>query len=330
MKPILLSLASLTGLYVALPAQKMPLADESQRQVVVLDVGDLIGKAPPPALVSGRRAATTPSELQRVAAFVRAFAEPALGDGADLQPLGDRHLVVLGSAVQVAATERLVAHARTTRAKQFLLDVRLCTVPGAFFDRELAGKLAVAAGEPGQTGAGPHVAVLDAEAAAAITRAMRQDAQARVLQAPQIVVNTLHSATLQIGEQVSYVRDFEIEIVQGARIADPVVEVLFDGQQVEALCAEVDDGLIGVQMQVIDQSVEKPIRTIPSRVPGIEQELTLQVPRTTGCRGNQTALLPDGATAVMAARKNDGTWLLSLMTVNAIRAAVPIGPGERR
>ena len=62
---------------------------------------------------------------------------------------------------------------------------------------------------------------------------------------------------------------------------------------------------------------------------GSTKEVTVQVPRVTGCRGSQTVELANGATAVMAARKSDGSWLVTLMTLYSIRSA-PAGLPVRR
>ncbi|MGB3968506.1 MAG: hypothetical protein WBO45_17350, partial [Planctomycetota bacterium] len=270
-----------------------------------------------------RSAATEPSDLQRLAAFVRAFA--ATGDaGADLQPLGERHLVTLGTAVQVAAAERLVTWLRRGTDQQFQVDVRLCQVPALVFDREVTPLLQVAGGAPDRT----CNIVLDATAGRGLLVALRQ-AAVPITQFPQVVAPHLDCAQLKVGKQLAYVRDFEIEVVQAAFLANPVIDVLFDGHQVDVLCAETRAGTLGVQLQLVDQVVEQPIPKRTTTVPGTTKEVTVEVPRVTGCRGSMTVEMSNGATALMAARKSDGSWLVTLMTPMMIRSA-PAGLPARR
>lgn len=315
------------------PAQRVPLTDGSGRQIVVLDVADLLPEArglaaaPAPAPANGRAAAATPSSLERLAGFVRTFAAAGADTGADLQPLGDRHLVALGTAEQVAAAERLLVHARATLDLEFQVDLRLCTVPAKVFDEHVAPLLTRAAGAPdaGVTSS----ALVASDAANALRKKIVGADGANLTQFPQIVVPGLHAAKLRVGEEIAYVRDFEIEVVEQAFVANPIVDVLFHGHDVDVLCGPTGSGLLGVQVQIVDQVVERPIQTLATTVPGTTLPVTVQVPRVTGCRGSQTVELRAGATAVMAARKPGGEWLVSLLTVHTIPPAPAPAPAPK-
>jgi hypothetical protein len=298
-----------------LAAQKMPLPDGSQRVVALVDVGDLLGER----AGEGGGGAAPAALLRRLAGFVRAFAAPPLADGTDLQPLGDRHLAVLGAPEQAAAVEKFVASARKARDRQCFLDFKLVEVPEAFFTKELSGKLTVVAGA-GEPAKAPRVAVLATdEDVAALLGAIRAEQGATILQAPKIVAGALQNATIQVGNNIAYVRDFEIEVAEAAFIADPVVDTIWDGVQIEAICGPLADGTIGVQFEVLAQKVERPLPQFETTLPGTTQKVAIQVPRASGCKGSQTVALRDGATAVMAARKNSGTWLVTLLTVSGVK-----------
>lgn len=323
MKPIAASLLLLAPL----AAQKVPLPDGSQRIVAVLDVGDLLLRPPEGegAEVVAARLARAASSLPRIAEFVRAFAEPPLGDAVDLQALGAQFLVALGPPERVAAVEKVLAHARATKANDYYLDLRMLSVTGAVFGKEL---VAAVAALPGAAADAPRVAILDRDAVAKLCKAVAADPACGVVQAPQIVSPSLCHATLAVGKQIAYVRDFTVEVAEAAFVADPIVDTVWHGQRIEAICAELPDGTVGVVMEALDQHVEQPIREIKTKLPGSTQEVTVQVPRTTGCRGRQVAAVPNGATAVMAAKRNDGTWLVTLLTVSKVTP--PAEPVLRR
>jgi hypothetical protein len=321
------STALAASLLAVLPAQRVPMHDGSDRQVVVLEIGDLlpeVGGPQPPAAPRSAGVATPPTEVQRLAAFVRTFVAPLAEAGADLQPLGDRHLVVLGSASQVAAVERLLAHAKTIRDTEFHVDMRLCEVPAAVFDRDVSKLLRKShdTALPEQLST-----VLDPEAARTLVATLRRADQVKVTQFPNQTTPSLKPAKLRLGKQLSYVRDFEVEAVDGAFHANPLVDVVFAGYDIDLICAEIRDGTIGVQMQLVVQEVERPIRKIQTTLPGTTAEVTVEVPRVTGCRGSQTVEMAKGATAVMAARKDGGAWLVTLMTLQHLTsppAAFPV------
>jgi hypothetical protein len=320
MKPLLPLLLAL-----ALPAQKMPLADGSERVVAVLDVGELIAALPDhplgePAPWTG--GATKVEGLQRIATFLRAFSEPPLPE-ADLQPLGGRFLVVLGPPERIATVERLLAHARESAEQQFQVNLRFVSVSAACFERDLRPKIDPNASSP--VAAEPQLAVVSAAEAQAMLRKIKADVDSRIVQAPQVIAPPLLHTVLAVGKQIAYVRDFTLEVVDGAYIANPVVDTIWNGQRLEAICAELPDGTIGVQMEALDQVVEQPIRGVKTTVPGTTFEVTVQVPRASGCRGRQAVALPKGTTAVMAAKKSDGSWLVTLLEPTAIRS----GPAVR-
>jgi hypothetical protein len=315
----------------ALTSQHLPLPGGDQ-QVAVFDVGFLVATpATDAAPTAGRDVAARQDGLHRFVATLRTFgAAGAFGADApaDLQPLGDRHVVALGSAAQVAACERFFAASRAAGRVLFQLDVRICQVTAAHFDRTLANVMTPLDARPGATADAHLVAVLAPATTATVQQALVGDPDTTTLQAPRLVVQNLHHAAMSSGEPIAYVRDFELETVAGAQIANPIVDSVWHGQEIEATCAALDDGTVLVQMAMLDQTVERPLAEFATTVPGTRHACTVQVPRITGTRASQTARLACGGTAVTAARRADGTWLVTLTTVHRV-APEPV-PTERR
>lgn len=306
--------------------QKVALTDGSERQVVVIDVADLLPDnrgIPLPPKPAGRFAAATPTSVQQLATFVRTFVPALREPGADLQALGANHLVLLGTGVQVAAGQQWLRTAQEVLG-QFQVDVRVCEVTPTCFDREVAPLLTKdAAG----ASAMPSTTLLDQAANTALVRALAKEGRGLVTQFPQVVVEGLHRAKLMVGGHVEFVRDFEIEVSGAAFTPVPVKETVFDGHDVEVMVARIAAGKLAVQMQIVDQVVEKPLREVTTTVPGSTLAVTVQVPRVTGCRGSMAVEMANGATALMAARRPDGAWLVTLMTPVEIRSGqwLPVG-----
>lgn len=307
-------------------AQKVALTDGSERQVAVIDVAELLPEnrgIPLPPKPAGRFAAAAPTSVQQLATFVRTFVPALREPGADIQALGESHLVLLGTGVQVAAGQRWLVTAQEPLG-QFQVDVRVCKVTATCFDREVAPLLAKAADGGG---AMLPTTMLDAVATTALVRALAAEGRGLVTQFPQVIVEGLHRAKLRVGKHIEYVRDFEIEVSNATFTPVPVKETLFDGHDVDVMVARIADGKLAVQMQLVDQVVELPLREVATTVPGSTLIVTVQVPRVTGCRGSMAVEMASGATALMAARRPDGSWLLTMMTPMEIQSGqwLPVG-----
>ncbi len=310
MRTMLLVLPTLLGL---LPAQKMPLPDGSGRQLQLFDLDQLL---PPPddetpdqrAAPAGPDAAAHAAEAQAFAALLGRFVEPPLGPGDDCRVLGGRWLAVLGTAQQLASLERLVSTAAAQRDRFVEVEVRLLRVGAAAFAAELQPRLTEVQRD-GETSWETVVGTAGAAelAAAAIAAASEQ------LDAPRLLVAPLQRATMAVKTQTAYIKDFTLTRTAGALIADPVVDVAWDGWEAEVFAAPRADGNLGIACNVTFQQLEQPIAKFETTVPGAKLPLTIQLPRIEGTRLQQTAVLAPGALVVVAARKLDGDWLVALV-----------------
>ncbi len=78
-------------------------------------------------------------------------------------------------------------------------------------------------------GASLQYTLLDDVSVEAIIRAVRKDERSRELTAPKITAFNNQRANIFFANQITYVKDYEIEIAQQAAIADPVPAVVMDG-----------------------------------------------------------------------------------------------------
>lgn len=308
-----------------LPAQKMEMRDGSDRQVVLIDVAGLLPKptdaqlahhAAPP--VGGRLGATTGTELHQLAAFVRAFAPALTAPGADVQPLGEHHLVAMGSPVQVAAADRLLADAREVD-EQFHINVRWCRVPPAVFARLLADRFGKAApGAKARDAAEPRVASIADDDLRVLLRTLSRAERLAVTQAPNPIVPNLQPIRIWVGHRLRYVRDFVVDAANADGMA-PVRDDLEEGFQAEVQCTRAREGTIRVRLQVRDLEVQQPLRDVPIALPGSARQVSVQVPHGTHAASDHALELASAETMLVATPRSDGSWLLTVLTVEAIR-----------
>jgi len=286
-----------TALLAALPAQKIPLPGEGNRQ---LQLFDLLQKPQ-----QQDRAAQT----QAIATFVRTFVQPALRPEDDVQVLGNRWLAVLGDQQQIASAERLLAIAGEHREDLLTIEISLYELTAATFDQVASPLLPKPAG-----GGDTRQLVLAAKDADALTQRLVK-AEVDRLEAPRLSVLPMQKAELRAGEQISYIKDFTITPVAGKQIADPVVDTIWNGIEIELLASFVAKDRVGVACKLAKQEVAKPIAEFTTQLGVGLQPLTVQLPHATGVRLQQTAELAPGSTIAIAAPKTDGGWLLALVTV---------------
>lgn len=292
-------------------AQKLPLPDGTGRVVQLFDLQQLLGpdKAPPAALpVPGLvPPPAQPHASQQIADMLRHFVDPPLGPGDGLEVLGKRWLTVLGSPVQVASAERLLALATARRDAPIVVQVELLQLPDKAFGEHVKARLAQVV-RGAQVG---YEAVLEAGAAKEFTAALAKVDHDR-MEAPQLSVLPLQGAILSMQNQTAYVKDFVCTRVGDTVVADPVVDVVWDGNRTDVCATFLPDGMLGVWCDVTFQEVEKPIATFETKLGlGVGKPATIQMPRVTGTRLQQTVVLGAESLVVLATQKVDGTWVLA-------------------
>lgn len=62
-----------------------------------------------------------------------------------------------------------------------------------------------------------------------ILRAIKKDAQVEVMTAPRLTTFNTQRSNITVVNQISYIRDFDVEVAQSAYIADPVIGIVQDG-----------------------------------------------------------------------------------------------------
>jgi hypothetical protein len=294
-----------------LVAQKLLLPDGSDRILQLFDLRPVLGEDKQgPKLVVPAPVIKEPAPVHRshhAADMVRRFLEPALGPGDDCKVLGDRWLSVLGSPVQIAGVERLLALAAREREQETTIEVKLELMQ---FDDKAFGTVKEGLAEVVRGTRVDHEAVLDADAARAFEAKIQPLAGER-LQAPHLLVLPLQHSSMSLRRSSSYVKDFVCTRVGDNVVAEPVVDVVWDGNRTEVCATLLPDGMLGVWCDVTVQEVEQPIAEFQTTVGLLKTPVTIQLPRVTGARFEQTAVLAPGALIVVATQKVDGSWLLA-------------------
>ncbi|MBL8751690.1 MAG: hypothetical protein JNK15_00200 [Planctomycetes bacterium] len=299
-------------------AQKMNAADGSGRIVQVFDLHELRPVDPDepdqpakPGLPTGEIRATSPG--QHVADALRRFVDPPLGADDDLRGLGSRWLVMLGSPEQLASFERLWRAAQKRKEDVVDVQLRLYTIDAKKF-AAIKDKL-VAVERPG--GIGYEMVAADKQATAIATALEAADGDS--FEAPRLAVFPLQNASMSVKDQTSYVKDFTLTRVGDQAIADPVVDIVWDGYSIEVISTWLPDGLLGVSIDVQVQDLQRPIPKFETTLQAGLPPVQIQLPRVTGLRLRQTAALAKDSLAVLAASKADGKWIVATMRATALK-----------
>jgi hypothetical protein len=281
----------------ALAAQTQPAAGDA-RTVVVYDLG---AEAPGPDIVLRAEGDSQPAEWAQssrpatVAQMVRAFVQPPLAANEDVQPLGERWLVLLCRAEQHAWLERYLAAAKRHHDQTITMQCELFAMPEISY----LEKVAPALSQPGKP-AGSASILAPGEGTDAFRKALTADATCESLAAPKLTVRPLESASMSLLQQTSYVRDFEVEVQKAAFIANPVIDVVQDGVTIEAAAAIVQEGVAGVSLKVSVSDLKKPIPEVTTNLGGTTLPVKIQLPQLITTQARAAVELPRGHTVVFA------------------------------
>lgn len=318
---------------VAAPAQRMQLGDGSGREVVVVDVGDLVDFAgrdqgPDLKLPDSAKLLAEPLEawtVSRLASLARVAAGSDSAKG-ELQPLGERHLVALGDAQWIGGVEGFLRDARANAKVQFFVEVTVFEVDDASKVWEFTGPKVVVpnprSGEAEADGAAASDAmfVLDGDAAAKFAEAVAA-ARANALGTPRLIVHNLRLASMAHEEQITYVRDFTVRKEAGVSIAEPVIDTVLAGTRIETVCCLDKQGKVLVDLTFRNQVVDRPLAEFKTKLGATGQEVTIQLPQVIGCKASLKLLMTPGSTVVVPCKrdaKRDGRVLLVMAKVQRV------------
>jgi type II secretory pathway component GspD/PulD (secretin) len=132
-----------------------------------------------------------------------------------------------------------------------------------------------------------------------ILRAVEKDERIQTLNAPRLMVHDTQRAHLTVLNQVSYVRDFEVEVSQAATIADPVIDVIQDGVILDVLpIVSADRRFVTMELRPTVAQLDRPITQFSTSL-GNGNPVILQLPTLRVQRVRTTVTVPDGGVLLL-------------------------------
>jgi type II secretory pathway component GspD/PulD (secretin) len=136
-----------------------------------------------------------------------------------------------------------------------------------------------------------------------ILRAVTKSERVQIVTAPRLLVFNTARANLTVMNQIAYVQDFDVEIAQGASIADPVVNVVQDGVILDVRpVVSADRRFITLEVRPTVATLRRPIAEITTTLGGASS-VTIQLPELEIARVRTSVPMPDGGTVMLGGMK---------------------------
>lgn len=279
----------------AVPASSAPAVDESAATgVPVLHKLPLLSH-----LFEPREKTVVPAgpkaRLAAIADLMREFVEPRLDERDEIQVVGDGSIVVLASPAQHTWIKRWLTAARAAPEEFLEVEVTFYALTPAGYTAHLAPVLARAP-QPTQVRVDPNLraqSLLLAPGAEteAFLAALAKAEGVDIVSAPRVLARMRESADVRTGEQVAYIKDFEVERTPTAIIANPVVGTVWDGLGFSIIGTPLFSGHLGLQIEAIVADLARPIPTFETTL-GVGAPVTIQLPRVRIARVRAAVELP--------------------------------------
>jgi len=164
------------------------------------------------------------------------------------------------------------------------------------YDRTLGGR------NGGLTNAGGlslQYAFLDDTEVEAVLRAVSKQERSEQIEAPRLLIYNNTRASMHFVRNISYIKDFEVEIAQAAAVANPVVGTVQDGVALDVRpVTDSDLRFITMELRPTVMTLQLPIPTFTTTL-GVGQPISIQLPEVTLQRVRTTVTLPDGGTMML-------------------------------
>ena len=162
------------------------------------------------------------------------------------------------------------------------------------FDRTLGGSSMNNAG-----GMSLQYAFLDDVEVEAVLRAVSKQERSEQIEAPRLLIYNNTRASMHVLNEISYIKDFEVEIAQAAGVANPVIGTVYDGVSLDVRpVVDSDLKFITMELRPTVMTLSRPIPNFTTTL-GVGQPISIQLPEVALQRVRTTVTLPDGATMML-------------------------------
>jgi type II secretory pathway component GspD/PulD (secretin) len=141
-----------------------------------------------------------------------------------------------------------------------------------------------------------------------ILRAVEKNLDATLVNAPRLTIYNRQRANLSIVNQVSYVKDYDVEVAQTAFIADPLVDVVQDGLTLDVKpTVSYDRKYVQLELQPTVATLLRPIRTFETNLSGLTVPVIIELPEVITRSAATTVTVPDHGYVVIGGLKHVST-----------------------
>lgn len=159
-------------------------------------------------------------------------------------------------------------------------------------------------------------AFLDDTEVEVVLRAVSKQERSEQIEAPRLLVYNNTRASMHFLRNISYIRDFEVEIAQAAAVANPVIGTVHDGVALDVRpVVDSDLRFITMELRPTVMTLQLPIPTFTTTL-GVGQPISIQLPEVTLQRVRTTVTMPDGGTMMLGGMR--------LVERQNLRSTVPL------
>ena len=288
---------SLSGLLVApatMPRDRvnLPLPAEDDEPIVQLhDARDLTGGN---------------LSMERLLAHLRAIVGEREGSSVGLSSNGT--IVVVAAASKHEVARAFLDRIRRQDTTLYQIDARLIVAPmtatvGSQVMRSRAGE------------------VVPLEEPAARVAEWVRGGDVTVFASPTVSCLRGETGAMQVGRQMSFVSDFDVEIAQTCFVVDPVIDTVWDGVVAEFSPWPTGEGEIQVTLDVAVCDVEEPFGTFQTSLGGSMGPVTIQIPSYVKTEISRSITMKDGGSALVRLADGPDVRRLVLLTVRVVELA---------
>ncbi len=166
------------------------------------------------------------------------------------------------------------------------------------FNRALGGLLSA------RGGMSLSFSILDDVQLGMLMRAVEKTLDSSVVNAPRLTIYNNQRANLTLVNQISYVRDYDVEVAQTAYIADPVIDVVQDGLTLDVRPTVTHDRkYVELEVQPAVATIKRPMKTFESGLSGLTSAVVIEMPELSFTRAQTNVRVPDGGYVVIGGMK---------------------------